>query len=250
MNALMIIVGPDADHNLYLMDLASVAAGLAIESGRRILFTGTSQAILSVGTALVGYQQGRTVEEGERLPSPMVLAGVIRSDIDTPDPLYRKTELEEKRPHPEGGMLSELIDFGVMDLDIGMEKRIIPKPIEELDLQLKHLLRREKPSQTLIIGSVSEEMLDFLSNHAKESNMHLGVVKNGYVPQGVEALSCEVGEPKLDGVPIGGVELSKEKFRGETVSESLIEAANNAVWEAGLSHAVTVWVKGKGQNPF
>jgi hypothetical protein len=253
MNSLMILVGPDADSNPYFMDLASVAAELAMESGRRILFAGTSETILAVGTALSGKQQGRTLEGGERLPSPMVLFGLVRSAMDKPDPLYREPDWREtdsngEMPHHEGGLLSDLIDFGIMDLANGMKGRIIPMSFEELAFQLNHLLKQEEPSQTLVIGHVSEEMIESLSHHAKESNMRLGII-GGQAPEGAEALNTEVGEPLLDGVPIRGVEQGEQDtFRGETASSPLFEAAKNAVWEAGLSHAVTVWVQGKGRS--
>lgn len=249
MNSLMILVGPDADADPYLMDLASVAAGLAVESKRRILFVGTSQTVLAVGTAIVGYQQERTVEGGERFPSPIVLAGLVRNVFDTPDPLYRDPEFSKETRYDEGGLLSELVDLGIMDLDSGMEKRIIPKSLEALDDQLDDFLKREKPSQILAIGKISRKILERLSHNAMESNMRLGVIGVvGQAPKGAEVLFSEIAESKLDGVPIRRVEQSEERNQGETASEPLIEAAKNAVREAGLSYAVTEWVLGTRQS--
>jgi hypothetical protein len=244
MNSLMILVGPNADADSYLMDLASVAAGLAVESNRRVLFVGTSQSALAVGTEIIGYQQERTVEGGERFPSPMVLAGLIRNVSDTSDPLYRDPEFSEDTRYDEGGFLSELVDLGIIDLDSGMEERIISRSLEDLDSQLDDFLKREKPSQILIIGSVSSEMLERLSHNAMESNIRLGIIGVDQAPKGAEVLFSEVAEPKLDGTPIRGVGQSEEGGRGETASEPLVEAVKNAVWEAGLSHAVAVWVRG------
>ncbi len=244
MNSLMILVGSDADNHPYYMDVASFAAGLAIESDRRVLFAGTSQSTLAVGTALTGKQQGRTVEGWERLPSPMVLFGLVRNAMDTPDPLYRDPDSNGERPHHECGLLSDLIDFGIMDLADGMEGRISPESNEKLVSQLNQLLKQEEPSQVLVIGRVSEEMLDSLSHHAKESNMRLGII-DGHIPEGAEALDTEDRGPMLDGVLIrGAVQREQEKFREETVSEPLFEAAKNAVREAGLSHAVALWMQG------
>lgn len=241
MSTLMILVGPNADSDPYLMDLASVAAGLAVESDRRVLFAGTSQTTLAVGTALVGNQQGRTVEGGERLPSPMVLFGLVRSVMDTPDPLYQDPGFNGDTQYNEGGLLLDLIDLGIMDLHNRMERRIVPKSIEDLASQVMDLLEQEKPSQALVIGDISGEMREMLSHHAEESNMQLKII-------GDEELYSAIGPPQLDGVPIRSVERIKGEFRGETTSDPLVEAAENAVGEAGLNHAVTVWVLGKGQS--
>lgn len=253
MNTLMILVGPDADSNPYLMDLASIAAGLAMESDRQILFAGTSQAALAVGTALVGNQQGRTVEGGKRVRSPMTLAGVIRSNMDTLDPLCqdsdrRETDSNGEMPQYESGLLSDLIDLGVMDLPDLMEGGIVPRSIEELTFQVNRLLKQEEPSQTLVIGNISGDMLQSLFQHAKESKMKLKIIGDRSA-EGAKTLYSEVAEPLLDGAPIRDVEQNEpEEFRGETDFNPLFEAAKNAALEAGLSHEVTVWVLGKEQS--
>lgn len=254
MNSLLILVGPETDHNPHFMDLASAAAELAVESGHRILFAGTSQTVLAVGTALVGKQHGRTVEGGERRPSPMVLLGLVRSSMEVPDPLCsdpdrKNDDFDGEHPHHEGGLLADLIDFGIMDLDDGMEGRIIARNMEELVPRLHQLLEQDRHAQALVIGYIPEKMNEILSYRIKKLGMRLGVV-GGHVPKSGEAIETEVGELLLDGVPIMSAEYRRreEKYQQETDSNSLFVAAKKAVWEAGMSHAVATWVRGKNRN--
>jgi hypothetical protein len=104
-----LFVDPAAEEYAAAVEAATFVVEAAIDLGRQLMLSCTPSVALDIGLATFGRGVPRTVEGGERRPSPIVLLPLIRNSgqlLD--DRLY----LGSKRGDP--GTLADLIDLGTI----------------------------------------------------------------------------------------------------------------------------------------
>lgn len=102
-----IFVDPTAEEHASAVEIAAFAAEFAHALGQSVVVSCTPLAALEIGLALLGKAHARTLEGGERPPSPLVLASLI--DASEPSGL-----LPPSAPDEVYGTLADLVDLGVI----------------------------------------------------------------------------------------------------------------------------------------
>ena len=107
-----IFVHPTEGEFADAVETAAFVAEYAVRSGARLLLAATPFAALDVCLNLVGDAVGRTVERGERAPSPVVLVPFIRDGSPFDEAIVRDGASDGD--DEESGSFRDLIDIGLV----------------------------------------------------------------------------------------------------------------------------------------
>lgn len=251
--------GPWEDPSAVLRLAALTATWLG---GRHetLLVLGDGPALLAVGTAVLGLQEGRVVEGGERRGSPIRVLSLLEGD----NPEVGRALGFRRRPRGEGfrdreapregersreeeifGDLSVLVDAGILDVAGEGGGVLEPRSGGMAAQILGGQLERERPSGVLAFGDLPGEITDVTRRYARETDLSFRSVAGWN--EGAETLKSEPGVPMLDGRPLRfreGQDLGGEGSGElhETADEELMEAARYGTWEAGMTYEVYRWL--------
>lgn len=240
--------------------LGSVAASWAASNGYTVLALGDAPALLSVGTAVVGLQQGRVLEGGERRRSPMRVLSLLASENAERD---RSLSFERRRRAETGGTqepedkleqeqvfgdLSLLVDLGIMDIVGDSQLSLQPRPPEMVARNLTSQLFSEQPRGILAIGQLPEAVTEAVLKYHRETKSPFACILS-YI-EGADRLSGAEQIPMLNN--------RRLRFRGrrpfadeveavredtyDTADEELMRAAQQATWEAELTFRIYQWL--------
>jgi hypothetical protein len=130
------------------IEAATFVAETAIGLGQSLILSCGPSAALDIGLAVLGQSDARTVEGGERRPSPIILLPMIR-DTERPADAWLRPAHDEESP----GTLADLVDFGVIAR--GEESGIDPFGDDDsLDVFLR-TIRNQQVSVVFGLGSQS-----------------------------------------------------------------------------------------------
>lgn len=93
------------------IEIATFVAEAAVGAGEPLILSCTSSAALEIGLAIIGKESARTVEGGERRPSPITLLPLIRDRDGRFDDRLRPDADPDSE---DGGTLADLVDLGVI----------------------------------------------------------------------------------------------------------------------------------------
>lgn len=267
MSKVAMFVGPEArkhrepeEDPASALRLAALTASWAAHQGHTLLLVADAPAVLALGTAVMGTQQSRVVEGGERRPSPIRVLALLESG----DPGLDRALSFERRPRerfaedPEPGRFEEdlerretfgdlslLMDVGILDLASDSETSLVPRAPEEIAEVLTRRLFEERPRGVLAFGQVPDRIVLAAGNYAREIAVPFSSAL-GHL-QGPDRLRPETVAPMLDGriLRVG----ERRRFEGgedeaavDTVDEELMQVARWATWEAEMTFQLYRWL--------
>lgn len=241
--------------------LAALTASWLSSRGDTLLVLGDAPALLAVGTSVLGTQESRVLEGGERRDSPIRVLSLLEGDTPELDRAlgFRRRPKEapfEDRERPLGeepswgeelfGDLSLLVEVGIMDVAREGRNGLDPQSAEMTAQILRGQLQRERPSAVLAFGALPGAVTDVTRSFALEMKVPFGSVAGRN--EGADLLISEPGPPMLDGLPLRFREdqdLGREgpEELQETADEELMEIARYGTWEAEMTYTVYRWIQ-------
>jgi hypothetical protein len=237
--------------------LSAMAALWAASNGHTVLALGDAPALLAVGTAAVGFQQGRVLEGGERRKSPVRVLSLLASENADRDRSLsfqrRRREGIHETPGPEEtpeeelsfGDLSLLVDLGVMDIVGDSQFSLQPQSPEMVARILGRQLFSERPRAILAIGQVPEAVSRITLQYTREMKSPFACVLSRL--DGAEQLTGAEQIPRLNNrrLRFRDRQPSSEEVNDDvydTTDAELVRAANQATWEAEVTFRMYQWL--------
>lgn len=244
-----------------LLRLAALAASWAASQGQTLLVIGDAAALLTLGTAILGLQQGHVLEGGDRRASPMRVISLLesgnpgldrslsfwrRSSETSPGDQGRGSFDEGREPRDLFGDLSLLLDLGIMDVVGESHRSLEPKSPGAIAGSLGGQLLAEGPQGILAFGQLPDSIALVTHTYAREMRVPFSCVLGEI--EGAERLTSEPTAPVLSGRTL--------RFQGqgpfrrdrddeevqETADEELVEVARRGTWEAGMTFRLHEWL--------
>jgi hypothetical protein len=263
MSTIAILIGPEISEPHTVEDpstslrLSALAASWAASNGHTVLVLGDAPALLAVGTAVVGFQQGRVLEGGERRRSPVRALSLLASDNADRDRSlsFQRRGREGIREAPGSeetfeqeqtfGDLSLLIDLGIMDIAGDSQLSLQPRSPETVARNLRGQLFSEAPRAILAIGQVPEVISRSALEYTRETKSSFACVLSHV--DGAERLTGADQIPMLNNRRLrfrerqpSPEEASDEVY--DTTDKELMRAASQATWEAELTFRMYQWL--------
>jgi hypothetical protein len=234
--------------------LSALAASWAVSNDHLVLALGDAPALLAVGTAVLGLQDSRVLEDGNRRESPIRVLSLLASENPNRDRSLgfrrrdrRVTDEREEQSQEEQtfGGLSLLVDMGIMDI-VG-ESPLILEPVgpDIAAKKLKDQIYSERPSAILAIGSVPNTLREVISSYHKEMRYPFACILDN--TEGAERLRGAEQVPRLNGriLRFREKESPDEEMNDavyETSDPELMRAASEATREAELTFRIYQWL--------
>jgi hypothetical protein len=239
--------------------LSALAASWAVSNGHLILALGDAAALLAVGTAVLGLQEGRVLEGGERRRSPIRVLSMLAGenpDRDRSLSFRRRARNADERETPEEmppeeitedqqtfGDLSLLIDMGIMDIAGELQLSLEPLPPDVVAENLNRQLYSESPRGILAVGELPRIVSEVISAYSHQMRYPFASALSRI--EGAERLTGAEQIPKLNNRTLRfrerpSEETSDEEY--ETADPELMRAALEATQEAELTFRIYQWL--------
>ena len=211
MSMIGILIGSESSKVLYggedpasVLRLSVLAATWAASNGHTVLALGDGPALLTVGTAVIGLQEGRVVEGGERRASPVRVLAQLSTDNPERDRAlsFKRRSRDfagdsarfEKGQEVPFGDLSFLVDLGIIDVvgDLALE----PQPPDIVAQNLTAQLLDQAPNAILVLGEIPGGINDAVLRYVREARSPFASIIGD--AEGAERLAAPAQEPMLE----------------------------------------------------
>jgi hypothetical protein len=264
MSTIGIVVGAEGSERAYgfqdpssTLRLSALAASWTAFNGHTVLTLGDAPALLAVGTAVLGLQQGRVLEGGERRKSPVRVLALLASEYADRDRSLsfrrpgRETvgdeRVRQQTPEEEQqfGDLSLLIDLGIMDLVGHSQLSLEPQSASVVAKALGEQLFSERPRAILAIGAIPDAVSQIVRGYSHDTESAFASILSDL--EGAERLTGSEQIPMLNGRRIrlrdrGPSPEEADEDVYDTVDKELMHAAQQATWEAEMTFRMYQWL--------
>jgi hypothetical protein len=271
MRAITLLIGA---HNLKhsavprsILRLASEAAARAVTSRARVILLGDAPTVLAVGTAVMGLESSRTVEGGQRPPSPLIVLPLLSSGNEALDRSMKvdpprggstdDLEHQDTEERSRSGGLSLLVDLGIMDVAEGPKASLEVTDHNRIVEALDGVLLEYLPREILTFGILPRAIFEAASTYACKRETPFTVVPGWndeqQHPKGVETLQYKPAPPMLGGMELrfrhqdDGEDDGGGEFHYIDDKEAMREA-EIAMWEATMTFQLLVRLGGEDEQ--
>jgi hypothetical protein len=230
-----------------------LAATWVASNGHTVLALGDGPALLTVGTAVIGLQQGRVVEGGERRASPVRVLAQLATDNPERDRALsfqrRSREFAGDSARFEDGQevpfgdLSFLVDLGLIDV-VG-ELALQPQSPDIVAQNLPTQLLDQRPDAILVLGEIPGGIDEAVLRYVRETGSLFASILGD--AEGAERLAAPEQEPMLENrrLRFRRRESAIDDVDSEayyTSDEELMRAGREATWEAEMTFRLYNWL--------